>query len=194
VNQSRICIGVFVGGRGSRMGGAAKGLLALPSGERLLDRLLGEAHAALPEASTILVGAAAAYASFALGALDDDPPGIGPLGGLTALLAHAQGTGHDAVLALACDLPFVSRTLLSRLSMAAPGALAVAPRRDGRWEPLCARYAVAALPLAREAVSEKRHSLQSLFARFAQQASELSLSDSEQRELFDWDTPEDMGA
>ena len=171
------------------MGGAAKGLLPLPNGERLLDRLLAECHAALPDASIVLVGAAEAYAGFELASLADEPSGIGPLGGLAALLADAERAGVSSVLALACDLPFVSRALITRLANEAPQAHAVAPRRGTIWEPLCARYALSMLSDVRAAIANDQRSLQKLFLS---EAHALVLSESEERELFDWDSPEDM--
>jgi molybdopterin-guanine dinucleotide biosynthesis protein A len=188
----RVRIGIFVGGRGTRMGGAAKGLLALPSGERLLDRLLAECRAALPEASIVLVGAAEAYESFALPALADQPCGIGPIGGLAALLLDAEQSGATHAVALACDLPYISRALISRLATVAPEALAVAPRRAAIWEPLCARYAVLALPHVRAAISDEQRSLQKLFARLAEHARAISIDATEEQELTDWDSPEDL--
>lgn len=188
----RCMVGVFVGGRGSRMGGAAKGLLELPDGRRVLDRLIEEARAALPEADIVLVGAAEPYASFGLPALRDEPPGIGPLGGLAALLMHAQAAERDACVALACDLPFVSRALILRLANELRDAIALAPRREGVWEPLLGRYMVSALPAVREAVAANQRSLQKLFLRLGAGAAELPLEGHEARELFDWDTPEDL--
>ncbi|MFZ5895292.1 MAG: molybdenum cofactor guanylyltransferase [Myxococcota bacterium] len=193
-------VGIFVGGRGARMGGAAKGLLELPSGERLLDRLVAETRAALPDANIVLVGAADAYSNARLPALADQPAGIGPLGGLAALLADANNAadahkaGDAAAIALACDLPYVSRALITRLAHETPHALALAPRRGNVWEPLCARYAVAALPHVQAAIQANQRSLQRLFERLASDAHELPINETEARELFDWDTPEDMRA
>lgn len=188
----QVRIGILVGGRGTRMGGAAKGLLPLANGERLLDRLLEECRAALPRASIALVGAAQAYASFALPSLADEPMGIGPLGGLYALLADAERHGAHGVIALACDLPYLTRGLIARLANTEPDALAVAPRRSDIWEPLCARYAVSMLPEVRAAIDGNQRSLQKLFARLGERAHALPLSEAEQRELFDWDSPSDI--
>jgi molybdopterin-guanine dinucleotide biosynthesis protein A len=107
---------------------------------------------------------------------------------LLALLRHA-GTGD--VLALACDLPFVSPALLGRLATEHEGAAAVAPRRDDRWEPLFARYAA---PRALEAAQRRADigawSLQGLLDELA--ASSLSVAPEEVNQLDDWDCPEDF--
>ena len=78
---ARLIIGIFVGGRGSRMGGVAKGLLKAPSSEAtLVERLRMELESALPDAEVVLVGAAEAYADLGLDAISDEPAGLGPIG------------------------------------------------------------------------------------------------------------------
>jgi molybdopterin-guanine dinucleotide biosynthesis protein A len=182
---SRPLAGVFVGGAGSRMGGAAKGLLRAPEGVTLVDRwraILADAGA-----DVVLVGSAEAYAATGLEAIADDPPGVGPVGGLCALLRRA---GPCPALALGCDMPFVSARLVDRL-VNAPPSLALAPRKDGRWEPLFARYdAAAVLPVALDAVARGRRALQAVLDAVGAVA--LPLSREEERELRDWDTPEDV--
>ncbi len=128
-----VVAGVFVGGGGTRLGGLAKGMMLAPGGETIVDRwrrLLDKRGVAV-----VLVGVHAAYAHLGMERIDDEPRGIGPLGGMVGLLRRA-GRGH--ALALACDMPFVSEALLERLVAAASGAAVVAPRVAGIWEP-CAR-------------------------------------------------------
>ena len=184
--RADVIAGVFVGGRGSRFGGAPKGLLVAPDGRTLLDRW----RAVLREAGVqvVLVGRHEAYASLDLETLDDDPAAIGPLGGLVALLKRAVRT-HGQALALACDMPFVSTSLIGRL-IAAPPANVVAPRRDGHWEPLCARYdATRVLPHALARVTTGRHKLQPLLDEVGAVA--LRAEPADVRELHDWDEPGD---
>jgi molybdopterin-guanine dinucleotide biosynthesis protein A len=178
--------GVFVGGAGVRMGGLAKGLLRGPDGSSLIERwtgILGELG--IP---VVLVGEGAAYEGLGLPMLKDEPPGVGPLGGLVALLRHA-GTGR--ALAFACDMPFVSRGLVGRLLAAPADAPIVAPRRDARWEPLCARYeASRVLALAVARAASPHRSLQRLLAEAG--AAALPLLPHEDAELRDWDSPADV--
>jgi molybdopterin-guanine dinucleotide biosynthesis protein A len=167
------------------MGGAAKGLLQV-GGQTLVERLRGLAQ---PLAEVFLVGDASAYAELGLPSLADRPAGIGPLGGLIALLEQARG---GTALALACDMPLVSRRLLEAL-LDAPRASIVAPRRDGRWEPLCARYdASLVLETARQHADQGKRSLQALLD--AADAVPLPESDYDPSELTDWDTPSDVAA
>lgn len=184
----RAVAGVFVGGRGARMGGLPKGLLRGPDGAPLVERW----RAMLAELGVpvVLVGESGAYAHLGLPALTDEPPGVGPLGGLVALLRHA---GTVPALAFACDMPFVSRALVERLLAASPDAPVVAPRREARWEPLCARYdPTRVLPLAVARTASTRHSLQGLLDEAG--AAALPLLPHEDAELRDWDSPTDVTA
>ena len=180
--------GVFVGGPGTRMGGLPKGLLRGPDGATLIERWRGMlAELGLP---VVLVGEAAAYEALGLPMLKDEPPGVGPLGGLVALLRHA---GTVPALAFACDMPFVSRALVERLLAAPSEAAIVAPRRSTRWEPLCARYdAPRVLPRVVARAASRSHSLQPLLDEAGAVA--LPLLPDEDAQLRDWDTPADVTA
>jgi molybdopterin-guanine dinucleotide biosynthesis protein A len=179
--------GVFVGGLALRMGGRPKGLLTAPDGVTIVERW--RAMLSAMGVPVVLVGEGGAYASLGLPMVHDEPRGVGPLGGLVALLRHASV--HPA-LAFACDMPFVSRVLVERLLAAPADAPIVAPRREGRWEPLCARYDPhRILPLAIARVASPHHSLQRLLDDAP--AVELPLSPEEAAELRDWDSPEDLG-
>lgn len=184
-------IGIFVGGTGRRMGGVAKGLLSRPDGMTLLAHLRSEIERALPHAELVLVGRAEPYASFGIPGLDDDPPDSGPIGGLCALLQEATRRGAPFVIALACDLPFVSARLLTKLTRQ-PGAC-VAPRQGGKWQPLFARYAPrSALGAARAVVQGGGRSLQMVLERLGTELCELPLDPDELLELRDWDEPADL--
>jgi molybdopterin-guanine dinucleotide biosynthesis protein A len=180
--------GIFVGGAASRMGGRPKGLLPSPEGAPIVDRLA--AILASLGLGVVLVGDAGPYERLGLERIADEPVGIGPLGGLVALLRRA---GSSRALALACDMPFVSREIVERLCVTPAAAPILAPVRRGRWEPLCARYdAARVLPLAISQADAGVHSLQRLLVRAG--AAPMPLSEREESELDDWDSPEDLGA
>lgn len=185
-------LGIFVGGRGRRMGGRAKADLRAPgSDERLVDRLVriaGDAGiecvvvGSHPEATPLPAGVAR---------VADQPPGIGPLGGLVALLRFAP---TRPVIAVACDMPFVTAALVERLARDPRDAAVLAPREPAahKWQPLFARYdAARVLPVLERAVSEDMRSFQRLFARL--DVTEFEVEDAERALLHDWDTPEDIG-
>jgi molybdopterin-guanine dinucleotide biosynthesis protein A len=190
-------VGIFVGGQGRRMGGVAKGWLRY-EGRPLVERLLDACRAAAPTeepAALYLIGNVGAYAQTRVPALPDDPPGVGPMGGLRALLLEASRIGRDAI-ALAVDLPYVDAALIRRLYGEERDAVALAPREENRWQPLFARYRPAALlSVIDAALADGQTSLQTLFDRLTKlgaRTAELVLSEDEQRALRDWDRPSDM--
>ncbi len=184
-------VGVFVGGKSRRMGGAPKGLLPAPDGSAgVAQRLARVAREALPECRVVLVGDAAPYAALGLLSLPDAPSGIGPLGGLAALLTAADG---ERAIALACDLPYVEPALIARLAAHAPDHAAVVPRVGGVWQPLCARYAAAQTLVAiAAALAANERSLQRVIARLGDRVAELPLAPGEDAQLRDWDSPADL--
>ncbi len=185
-------VGIFVGGKSTRMG-SAKGLLAAPGSTKVLvQRLVDEARAALPDAECVLVGQRPEYEHLDLVALPDARADCGPLGGLVALLLEARSRGHDAAYALACDMPYLSRASIAQLASFSLDADVVAPRRDERWEPLAARYApVPCLPLAEARLAAGDFSLQGLLRALGERCREIVLPAAE---LDDWDSPSDVSA
>lgn len=180
------------------MGGAPKGLLPI-DGEPLVAKAIRVARELGHE--VVLVGHAEPYAEVARGCevLEDAPAGVGPLGGLGALLARAvrgeaaDGAGEARAIALACDLPYLRAEPLRALALSPSPAAVVAARRapHAPWEPLFARYHAARVrPVLAAALAAGDRSFQRLFARLA--VEELAL-DAEARDvLVDWDSPEDL--
>jgi molybdopterin-guanine dinucleotide biosynthesis protein A len=187
-----LVVGLFVGGCGARMGGVVKGNLPGPGGERLLERLVGECAKALPNSVPVLIGDAAAHSDLGLRTLADAPAGIGPLGGLRALLLHAKESGAWGALALACDLPYLSAPLIARLATESPEALFVAPREGALWHTLVARYSVLSLSAVDATLAAGERALQRVVGRLGDHARVLALTPAELDELRDWDTPDDV--
>ena len=92
-------LGLFVGGRSSRMG-RPKGRLRF-RGRTLLEHAAQRAHEV--GLQPVLVGDASPYADLLAGVprLADDPSGVGPLGGLRALLRFTREHGQAQVIVLA---------------------------------------------------------------------------------------------
>ncbi len=120
-----------------------------------------------------------------LATVAEPEPGRGPL---AALVAGADAIGSATpVLLLACDLPFVTLALLTRL-VEWPGTGTVVPvDREGVVQPVCARYSTAALLRARELVAAGERSLR----RVLDDLDVIRLDDVDERVLVDVDTPED---
>jgi molybdopterin-guanine dinucleotide biosynthesis protein A len=191
--MNKLLVGVFVGGRAIRFGGLAKGLLRAPdTNEPLVSRLARISREAILDSDFVLVGDARDYSNLGYASIADDPKGVGPLGALIALLAHAERVGRDAIV-LAADMPFVSPELITRLAEHAPGSAAVAPRVDGIWHPLFARYdSERALVAARVTLAQGKRALHGVLSQLGASATELPLTADEAALLADWDTPEDV--
>jgi molybdenum cofactor guanylyltransferase len=94
--------------------------------------------------------------------INDEVPGLGPLGGLVTGLA---ASGDDWHLVLACDLPLLKPEILQLLIDNTPGVAAVVPRALGRLQPLAAAYSQACLTPAREALTVGKRSVTALLDR-----------------------------
>lgn len=128
---------ILAGGRGSRMGGADKGLIDV-GGQTLVDRTLA---ALRPQVRTVLINANRnfdAYAQRGCSVLPDATAAFdGPLAGMAAALAVID---TPWLLAVPCDCPQIGADLAARLLSAATGAGAeLAVAHDGeRLQPVFA--------------------------------------------------------
>jgi molybdopterin-guanine dinucleotide biosynthesis protein A len=125
---------ILAGGRARRLGGQDKSALIV-DGLRFIDR---QRQALAPLTDRIVLIGARDAGTAPLPVEDDRWPNAGPLGGLATALLTAT---TDRVLVLACDLPCVTTEFLAFLADVDPGAAAVVPVCDDRWQPLCGFYA-----------------------------------------------------
>ncbi|SHL76767.1 molybdenum cofactor guanylyltransferase MobA [Phytopseudomonas punonensis] len=140
-------VAVLAGGRGQRMGGLDKGLVAWQA--RPMIAWLHEVVRPLTDDLIISCNrnqdTYAAYADRLVG--DDSADYPGPLAGIRAALQVAR---HPLLLVLPCDAPRVDRALIeSLLAVAADGP--VMAQRGGYWEPLFAVIPRSLLPSLEQA-------------------------------------------
>lgn len=185
---------IWVGGESRRMGGQPKGLLLAPDGVPIVERTLELMRLLLPRGNIVLAGTQPAYAHLGVHQVPDNPTGVGPIGGLCAVLERAAAAGAAQLVAVSCDLPYLRLELLQRLLTHAPEAWVVAPRAGlTKWQPLYARYRVEpALAATRAVLANGERSLQRVFELLAERRVPLPTSDLEQRQLDDWDSPNDI--
>jgi molybdenum cofactor guanylyltransferase len=132
------------GGRARRFAGQDKSRLVIEGRTiivrqvEVLQRVAGEVFVVGPEPGR--------YEDLGLATYPDTIAGAGALGGIDAALTAAR---HDAVIVVACDLPFLDADLLRRL-------VDLSANRDGAWvrsargvEPLIACYRRQAQPRIR---------------------------------------------
>ena len=130
-----VTLAVIAGGRGERLGGVAKGLLRV-EGQPVLARVL--ALGPLVGDVLLVANEPAPYEGFGVRTVGDVHMGRGAPGGVHAALVGAR---TEWVLAVACDMPFVTREAVRVLLGArAPGVEAVCFQVAGRVEPLLALY------------------------------------------------------
>jgi molybdopterin-guanine dinucleotide biosynthesis protein A len=84
----------------------------------------------------------------------DRKTSAGPLAGLEAGLTVAR---NEVVFAVACDMPYVTRSVAEIAVAAVQGCDAAIPRIDGRPEPVCAAYRRSALPAITAALDAGRY-------------------------------------
>lgn len=126
---------ILTGGEARRFGRRDKGQLIV-EGRTILERQL---DALSPIVHDLLLVGAPPPAHLPVGCrvIADATPGRGPLGGIDAAL---RATDADAVIVLACDMPYVTTALLAELLSQADRADAVVPRTTRGFHPLCAVY------------------------------------------------------
>lgn len=125
---------ILAGGRSRRMG-TDKALLRLGN-DTLLEHGIHTLETAVRDV-VIAGGEADRYAIAGIPCLADAIADCGPLGGVLAALESSEA---PAVLVLACDLPFITPSLMRMLLVTDPAAPIVIPRSGSVVQPLCGRY------------------------------------------------------
>jgi molybdopterin-guanine dinucleotide biosynthesis protein A len=177
---------VFCGGASRRMGRDKAGLLL--EGRTLLERALAVLDALVPEV-VLASGAAPRNPELGRACLLDEEAGVGPLAGLAAALAHAEGQGMERICVLACDMPAVTPEVLRGLLARAGAAEVCLLATEKGLEPLCGVYHVRALPAVRAALARGARRMDSFHAEVrVERVPEAELAPGCARNL---NTPED---
>ncbi len=135
-NQERPALsGIVLAGGQSRRMGYNKALLEL-EGQTLIARVL-ERLSPLCDELIISANDVELYADLPAQVVPDLIAGRGALSGIHAGLATMR---HDKAVVVACDMPFLSLSLLRYMVVMSSGYDVVAPRVDGFFEPLHAVY------------------------------------------------------
>ena len=182
---------ILVGGRSSRMG-TDKSLMQF-DGQTSVERMAAELRSITPRIS--LVGTGRAGFDPDLRIIPDTHEQWGALGGIHAALGACVA---DWALIVACDLPFVTRDLCSRLLMLSQQGSpeAVVPiQPDGRPQPLCALYRrELCLLKAEKLIASGEHTPRALLAnvktRWVRSAELIDLPGAENF-FFNVNTPQD---
>ncbi len=149
---------ILAGGRGQRMGGRDKGLVAW-RGEPLVAHVQRAVRALSDDLVISCNRNQAAYAIYAdqlVGDAEADFPG--PLAGVISGLKVAR---HEWVVLLACDAPRIDRALIEDLlALAVAHDRAAMVRQGGYWQPMFSVLPRRLLPLLEQAWQAGERSLQ----------------------------------
>lgn len=150
---------VVAGGESKRLG-QDKRRLRLGSSRTLLDATVATVASLTDDVVIVLSTDPALYAGMPARVVQDPQPGAGPLNALVAGLAAIE---HEFAVVVACDLPFLNRSLLQGLlSEPRDYDLLVPIRADGRLEMLHAVYGKSCLEPARQRLVDRRLKLAGL--------------------------------
>jgi molybdopterin-guanine dinucleotide biosynthesis protein A len=184
------CTALILAGGDSRRMGQDKAVLVL-DGKTLLDRVTATMRQVFPK---VIVSVRQLRSGVEVPQVCDEPAASGPLAGLIAGLAQAD---TPWVFAVACDMPFVTRDVVTHLAALRKGFQAVVPVVGGHLQPLAAFYAASALQTMRASLAAGDRSLRGtlgkLDVRYVNEA-ELREFDPQLRSFFDLDTPQDFQA
>jgi len=180
---------ILAGGRASRYGGTAKGLLEC-GGVRIIDRLIAEMKSSGVAEIIIIANDPQPYRSCGREIVPDLRTGIGPLGGIEAGLAH-YAARCDAVLFLPCDLPAITANEISLLMNAfdAEGAPIVVAEDEGFfWHSLCTVVHTGLLDRICKAIDNGKRSVHRVWREFGAVAVHFD----DPAPFFNVNTPDDM--
>jgi molybdopterin-guanine dinucleotide biosynthesis protein A len=148
---------ILAGGRSRRMG-TDKALL-LMNGQRLIDRV-AEVMRGIFQEVIIIGNDPGAYADLNLPRVPDLRPGAGSLGGIYTGLSVSR---FSRAFFVACDMPFLSTTLIRYLVHLDSSADVVIPRTRDGLQPLHAVYSRQCIPFIREMLNGSRFKIIDFF-------------------------------
>jgi molybdenum cofactor guanylyltransferase len=184
---------IFGGGRATRLGGVNKALLEV-GGRPIVDRILSAVNTLVDE-TVLLTNDATLQEMGSLKLVYDPTPHAGVLTALATGLAAAAG---DICIAVACDMPFVSRRLFEALldMQQRTDADVVIPRTRDFLEPMHAVYRRASVEAAiRQALERGDQRMTSYFKDVRVEEvpeADWQLLDPAGLAFFNVNTPEDL--
>ena len=180
---------IIAGGKSSRMG-SDKSFVPL-LGKPLIEHVLSSIDGIGDEA-IIITNRPDSYAHLGLPIYQDVYPDHGPLGGLHAALFYST---HPHIMVVACDMPWLNKSLLEYMVSLATTADAIVPRWQRFPEPLHAIYNKSCLRPIEAKLKTKSLKLISFYSdvtvRFVE-AAEIARYDPAGRSFANINTPEDL--
>jgi molybdopterin-guanine dinucleotide biosynthesis protein A len=131
---------ILAGGKATRMGGVAKGMLADESGQPIIARLINQMHVAGISDIVIAANDPNPYMDLNVQTVPDLKKGMGPIAGIAAVLKHFKDQ-CDGVMFIPCDVPNITARELIALKevfIHSTEKVVFAETDEFFWHPLCA--------------------------------------------------------
>lgn len=186
-----LTIAIQAGGQSSRMG---TNKAFVPFHGRPLIEVVRERVSGLGDEQILITNQPDEYAHLGLPMFGDVYPDSGPLGGIyTAILRAA----HPHTLVVACDMPWLNRSLLSHMARLRETSDIIVPRWDKFPEPLHAIYSKACLGAIAEQLQAGQFKITGFYGRMDVRfidRDEIARFDPDGRSFANINTPEDLAA
>jgi len=150
---------ILAGGKNLRMG-KNKAFLEI-NGRRIIDRTK-DLFLELFDEVLVVTNSPLEYVDLNLRLVADLIPGQGSLGGIYTGLFHSS---HARAFVVACDMPFLNRSLIEHLIQRAPNFDIVIPKTDEGYQPLHALYSQNCLPFMEELLRQNNLKIIDFFPR-----------------------------
>ncbi len=189
--ETHFSVAILVGGRSTRMGRDKAGIEI--GGCTLLARQIALAWSLEPAEVLVSGRSDVPLGDRLVRVVDDERPGLGPLGGLASVLISAV---EPHLLLLAVDLPALNAGMLHRLLAKRRAGVGVVPRTPRGWEPTAAVYPRSLLPEIRRRLAAGELALHK-FVEAEVEAGRLVALDVPETDaaVFEnWNTPADIHA
>jgi len=180
---------IMAGGQSSRMGTDKSfiPLLGKPMVEHVIDKLDG-----LGDELILITNQIEKYAYLGCATFGDLIPGKGPLGGLYTALSHSS---NPHVLVVACDMPWLNRSLLDHMISLRHEADAVVPRWKKHPEPIHAVYSKKCVPPILSCIEEDKLQMIAFYSKITVrylERGEIAQFDEYGRSFANINTPEEL--
>jgi molybdopterin-guanine dinucleotide biosynthesis protein A len=188
-NKEKITGLILAGGKNLRMG-QNKAFLEF-AGQRIIDRTKNLFLEIFDEV-LLVTNFLPDYLDLNLRAVADLYPGKGAMGGIYTGLFHAS---YSHAFVAACDMPFLNKSLISRLVDLSPGYDIVIPETPDGLQPLHAIYSQKCLPFMEDQLRKNNLKILDFFHRVKKRevpTEEILPLDPKLASFLNVNTPEDL--
>ncbi|VAW42202.1 Molybdopterin-guanine dinucleotide biosynthesis protein MobA [hydrothermal vent metagenome] len=189
MSQEQLSVAIMAGGKSSRMG--VDKSFVLFDGRPMIE-IVQERVAGLGAETLLITNKPDEYAHLGLPMVGDLYPDHGPLGGIFTAV-HAATFPH--VLVVACDMPWLNRSLLQYMITLRETADVIVPRWEKYPEPLHAIYSKRCLPPIEEKLKAQRLKITGFFSEVAVcfvERVEIERYDENGRSFANINSPDDL--